>query len=159
VAPTVLWRSAAPDFSAARDTIRLPLFLPVRQSAALAAALTIAHLLVGIGLSLLRLPLPAKLAIWVVLSLSLSRAILLQRRRPVALKLQADGQMRMIDADGDEHECRIQADTTVMPWLVVLRYRTRGEVASLTLPVDALGSEGHRQLRSWLRWRASVDQA
>jgi hypothetical protein len=133
--------------------------LRVRRSTTIVAALTFAHLLVGIGLSLVRLPLPAKLAVWVVLSLSLSRALLRQRRLPAAIKLQADGQMRLIDIEGVESECQIQPDTSVMPWLVVLRYRMRGEVASLVLPVDALGSAGHRQLRTWLRWRASVDQA
>lgn len=121
--------------------------------------LTIAHLLVGIGISLIRLPLPAKLAVWGVLSLSLSRALLGQRRLPAAMKLQADGLLRLLDIEGTETECQIQPDTTVMPWLVVLRYKMRGEVDSLVLPVDALGSNGHRQLRTWLRWRASVDQA
>jgi hypothetical protein len=115
-------------------------------------------LLVGIGLSLIRLPLPAKLAIWIVLSLSLSRSILLQRRLPLAIKLGAEGQLHMIDADGMECECQVQPDTTVLPGLVVLRYNTSGRSSSLVLPVDALGAEGHRQLRTWLRWRASVDQ-
>lgn len=105
------------------------------------------------------MPLPAKLAVWVVLSLSLSRLLLRQRRLPAAIKLQSDGQMRLIDAEGAETECQIESDTAVMPWLVVLRYRARGEVASLVLPVDAFGSEAHRQLRIWLRWRANVDPA
>jgi hypothetical protein len=122
------------------------------------AALTIAHLLVGIGLSLIRMPVPAKLAVWIVLSLSLSRVLLRQRKLPAAIKLQADGQIRLIDSEGTECECQIQPDTTVMPWLVVLRYRMQGELTSLVFPVDALGSEGHRQLRTWLRWRASVDR-
>lgn len=121
-------------------------------------ALVVAHLLVGIGLSLTRLPLPARLVVWVVLSLSLSRSILLQRRMPVAIKLGAEGQMRLIDADGIEREYQIQSDSTVLPWLVVLRYKTEGSCDSLVLPVDAIGTDGHRQLRTWLRWRASVDQ-
>lgn len=122
--------------------------------------MTIAHLLVGIGLSLLRLPLPAKLAIWFILSLSLSR-LLWQRRLslPAALKLQADGGLALIDFGGVVTECRVQPDTTVMPWLIVLRYQAVGKVDSLVLPVDALGAEAHRQLRTWLRWRARLDPA
>jgi hypothetical protein len=120
--------------------------------------LTIAHLLVGIGLSLLRLPLPARIAVWIILSLSLSRLLWQQRRSlPSALKLQADGMLALIHPQDAITECRVQPDTTVMPWLIVLRYRTTGTTDSLVLPVDALGTEGHRQLRTWLRWRASVD--
>jgi hypothetical protein len=122
--------------------------------------LTVAHLLVGIGLSLLRLPLPARLAVWVVLSLSLSRLLWQQRRSlPSALKLHADGMLALIDARGGMTECRIQPDTTVMPWLVVLRYKTPRTIDSLVLPVDALGMDAHRQLRTWLRWRARLDPA
>jgi hypothetical protein len=122
--------------------------------------LTIAHLLLGIGLSLLRLPLPAKLAIWFILTLSLSR-LLWQRRLalPAALRLQADGGLALIDSGGGVMECRVLPDTTVMPWLVVLRYKAVGKVDSLVLPVDALGTEEHRQLRIWLRWRARLDPA
>jgi len=124
------------------------------------AALIIAHLVVGIGLSSLRLPLPARFAVWIILSLSLSRLLWQQRRSlPSALKLQADGTLALIDVQGVQTECRIQPDTTVMPWLVVLRFKTPGGVDSLVLPVDALGIEAHRQLRTWLRWRASVDPA
>jgi hypothetical protein len=104
------------------------------------------------------LPLPAKLAVWVILSLSLSRLLWQQRLTlPSALKLQADGRLALIDATGAMTECRVQPDTTVLPWLVVLRYRTPGNLASLVLPVDALGIDEHRQLRTWLRWRANVD--
>lgn len=122
--------------------------------------LTIAHLLVGIGLSLLRLPLPAKLAIWFILTLSLSRLVWQRRLSlPAALKLQADGGLTLFDSQGVATECRVQPETTVMPWLVVLRYKSFGKVDSLVLPVDALGAEAHRQLRTWLRWRARLDSA
>lgn len=119
-----------------------------------------AHLLVGIGLSLLRLPLPVKVAIWFVLTLSLSRLVWQRRLSlPAALKLQADGGLALIDAQGIATECGVQPETTVMPWLVVLRYKSLGKIRSLVLPVDALGAEEHRQLRIWLRWRARLDSA
>jgi len=122
------------------------------------ATLAIAHVIVGTGLSLMRMPLPAKVAVWLVLALSLFRLLRLRDRAlPAALRLQADGRLALVDAVGKETECRVDAATTVMPWLVVLRYRTSQGTESLALPVDALGAEGHRQLRTWLRWRASVD--
>jgi hypothetical protein len=37
--------------------------------------------------------------------------------------------------------------------------RTNSGTEALVLPVDALGAERHRQLRSWLRWQANVDPA
>jgi hypothetical protein len=122
-------------------------------------ALTIAHLLPGVGLTATALPVPVKLAIWIVLALSLFRLLLRQRRLPAALKLQANGRMFLLDHTGDATECRIDPATVVMPWLIVLRLSIRQTVESLVLPVDAVGAEGHRQLRTWLRWRASVDPA
>jgi len=130
----------------------------VKHSRTIDAALAVAHVLIGAGLSLMRMPLPVKMAIWLVLALSLFRLLRLRDRAlPAALRLQADGRLALVDADGKATECRVDAATTVMPWLVVLRFRTAQAGESLALPVDALGADGHRQLRAWLRWRASVD--
>jgi hypothetical protein len=104
-------------------------------------------------------PLPplAKLAIWAVLVLSLLRLLIRQRGVPSAMTLRADGRLLLVGGDGDNMECAVDPATTVLPWLVVLKYRTGRAVESLVLPVDALGIEGHRQLRVWLRWQANVD--
>jgi hypothetical protein len=101
------------------------------------------------------LPLPFRLAIWLVLALSLSR-LLRRQHFPTELKLCPDGRLFLV-RDGDNTECRIDAGTTVFPWLVVLRLRTNSGTEALVLPVDALSAERHRQLRSWLRWQANVD--
>lgn len=120
-------------------------------------ALSIAHLLPGVGVTATALPAPVKLAILIVLALSLSRLLLRQRRLPVALKLQADGRLSLLDDDGNATECRIDPATSVTPWLIVLRFKSGKAFESLVLPVDAVGTEGHRLLRTWLRWRANVD--
>ncbi len=108
------------------------------------------------GLSATPLPMPVKLAIWVVLVLSLLRLLIRQRGVPSAMTLRADGRLLLVGSDGGSVECAVDPATTVMPWLVVMKYKTVRAAGSLVLPVDALGVEGHRQLRVWLRWQASV---
>jgi hypothetical protein len=160
VVPTALWRSAAPDFGAAEVEIRLPIVLPIGRSRAIDVALIVAHLLAGLGLTPLPLPVPAKVAVWTVLALSLARLLLGRRQTyPLSLKLEVSGQLSMLAKDGSLTPCRVDAASTVLPWLIVLRLNMDGAIQSLVLPVDALGAEGHRHLRTWLRWRASVSGA
>ncbi len=80
-------------------------------------------------------------------------ARLLCRGDIVALKLLADGRLRIERLDGSHAEATIEPETTVYRSLVILRLRTDGRVESLALPRAATGSEGHRSLRVWLRWR------
>jgi len=134
--------------------MRLPVTLPVQRSRSLVVALAAAHLLAAAGVLPIDIPLAAKLAILAVLAASFA---LTQRRSPVdAIVLKADATLDLVDADGTEAACSIESSTTVFPWLVVLRLRSAGRVESLTLPVDALGAEGHRQLRAWLKWKAAT---
>ncbi len=104
------------------------------------------------------LPVPLKLVVWVVLALSLSR-LLLRRNLPAALKLGADGRLHLLGMDGAAKEYQVDPATSVLPWLVVLRLKSGRTKDSLVLPVDAMGAEGHRQLRTWLRWRAKTEPA
>jgi hypothetical protein len=146
--------------AAAEDDIRLPLLLKVCPSRSLNAALAVAHILAGVGLAAIRSPILIKVAIGIVLALSLFR--LLRRIRqgtPAGLQLQENGYLSVLAADGALAECRVDPATTVLPWLIVLRLATGGTVRSLVIPRDALGSEGHRTLRTWLRWRAKIDPA
>jgi hypothetical protein len=132
--------------------MRLPVTLPVRRSRSLVIALVTAHLLAGAGLVATGVPAFVKLLVVGLLMLSLGLAL---RRRPVtAIVLKADGTLTFIYADGREVACEADASTTVFPWLIVLRARSLGRIESLTLPPDALGADGHRQLRLWLKWKA-----
>ena len=81
-----------------------------------------------------------------------------QRRRPVAvgLVLGGDGRIQIVGADGTATEVVVHSHTLVLSFLVVLLYRREGHLRSLTLLTDSLEHEDFRQLRLWLRWRATA---
>jgi hypothetical protein len=155
---TALWRSVAPDTQAAEGKIRLPLTLQVHRSRSVEAALVVAHLLVGAGFAPMALPIFAKLAAWAVLAFSLVR-LLTACRKVVSLTLNANGRLDLTRAESEQFDCTVDAETTVLPWLVILRSKTGETTETLVMPQDALGADDHRQLRTWLRWRATVGVA
>jgi hypothetical protein len=156
--PTERWLSGAREFKPTGGKIDLPLTLPVRRSRTLDAALTLAHVVVGVGLVPIAVPIFAKLAVWSILALSLAR-ILALRRIPISLTLKANGKLDVTRGDNQLIDCGVVPETSVFPWLVVLRLVCGGTTETLVMPQDALGTEGHRQLRTWLRWRATVEAA
>jgi hypothetical protein len=105
------------------------------------------------------MPIPVKLGLALILVLSLFRRMRTRQELPQALKLLPDGSLDCIGVDGNHANWRIDPTTTALPWLVVLRLRGPTSTRSLVLPRDALGPEGHRQLRVWLRWRITGDSA
>jgi hypothetical protein len=138
--------------------MRLPVTLEVCRSRGLIAALSAAHLLAGVGLLPTDLPVALKAVLWAILALSLV-VVARRNRRIDALTLNANGRLSLLGRDGGSIDCQIDPATTVFPWLIVLLAKTTEKTEALVLPVDALGREGHRQLRLWLRWRASAGQA
>jgi hypothetical protein len=134
--------------------MRLPVTLSVRRSRTLIVALAAAHLLAAAGLVATDLPVVARLLLLPILGLSLMRT--LRRGNVSALTLGADGHLTLVGPDGSATACEVDRATTVFRWLIVLQATTHEGPESLTLPVDALGVEGHRQLRLWLKWKASV---
>lgn len=70
----------------------------------------------------------------------------------IALRLLATGRLELIRAQGEHEEAEVAADSTVFSRLVILRLKTAVGQQSLLLPRAALGEEGHRRLRVWLRW-------
>ncbi|MGE5466828.1 MAG: protein YgfX [Ignavibacteria bacterium] len=141
--------------------MRLPVTLYLKPSPTLGAALVAAHALVALGIALTGLPLVAVLValLAIVLSLrhTLHRHVL--RAPLVALTLRSDGMLEAKRRDGSLLTARVVPDTTVFPWLVVLLLEGEGIRSRLALPPDALGGAAHRQLRLWLRWRASAAAA
>lgn len=97
-----------------------------------------------------------KLTLAAVLALSLTMAV---RRShwAAALTLNGDGRLSLLRVDGRSLDCQVERATTVLPWLIVLLVRTAATTEALVLPVDALGREGHRQLRLWLRWKVNAE--
>ncbi|MDP2810466.1 MAG: hypothetical protein Q8O34_10005 [Rhodocyclaceae bacterium] len=131
----------------------LPITLPLRSSRRLAAALLLAHALAAAGLVPTDLPLAVKLLLW--LGLGLSLALTLRHGNAVAtLTLKADGRIGI-----DGKDAAVHPQTTVFPRLIVLLAKTGNGTKTWVLPVDALGREGHRQLRLWLKWKASAASA
>ena len=133
--------------------MRLPATLVYRRSPTLIAVLAVAHLLAAAGLLAGDIHVVGKLLALPVLGWSL---LATARRAPVGtLVLAGDGRLTLMRGDGSERNCEVDASTTVLPWLIVLRLRTAQGLLSLPLPVDALGADGHRRLRVWLKWKAT----
>jgi toxin CptA len=71
-----------------------------------------------------------------------------------ALRLVADGRLQCRDGLGEWCDIEVQADSLVVPALIVLRYRTAADrrVRSLTLLPDSAAADDLRRLRASLRW-------
>lgn len=82
-------------------------------------------------------------------------ARLLCRGDIAALTLRADGRLEVERMDGSRCQAGIESGTTVYSRLVILRVRIDDHVESLVLPHAAIGSDAHRRLRVWLKWKSS----
>lgn len=83
-------------------------------------------------------------------------ARLLCRGDIVALLLGTEGRLGIERRNGTRDEAAVDSRTTIFNSLVVLRFRVGGRSESLVLPRSSLGNDAHRQLRVWLKWRASA---
>ncbi len=126
----------------------------------LAIALLLSHGLAALETVSAELPgtLAAPLLALILLSLGFATWRYVYRLPVQALTLKADGTLEA-DCRGAWCSARIDPRTAVFPWLVVLLLRIGDRKISLALPPDALGREGHRQLRLWLGWKASAATA
>lgn len=116
------------------------------------------HLLAGGAVLLADLHVAVQLTVLAALGASLVGAM--REREVVDLHGRRDGSLAVRSGD-DWVEARLLPDSTVLPWLVVLRYRlpdARGPGARVVLP-DSLPADDFRHLRVWLRWRANLDGA
>jgi hypothetical protein len=132
-----------------------PIPVVLKPSQRLLAIQSLAHL-VATG-AVLAANLPAWLA---VVCLLLVGASLARMRRPLqvsALVLGGDGSIEKVGADGTASKAVVHPHTLVLSFLVVLLYRSEGRLGSLTLLGDSLADDDFRQLRLWLRWRATAD--
>lgn len=138
--------------------MQLPVTLTLKPSRILATLLVLAHGLVVAEAASLPGTIAAPVVILVLLSLVLSLRRHAYRLPVSALTLKADG---TLEVEGRASRGIVEVDrrTTVHSWLVILLLRSGNRGVSLVLPPDALGSEAHRQLRLWLRWKASAARA
>ena len=136
--------------------MRLPITLRLQFSRGLAAAVAVAHAAVAAGLLATAIPLFAKVSAVCILAVSAAFTLRKLLHPPFgSLTLRADGAIEALRADGSAATLRVLTDTTVLPWLVVLRLDGGDGRIALVLPPDAVADGGHRELRLWLRWKAT----
>ncbi len=133
--------------------MQLPATLHVHYPLRFLVWLGLAHLIAVIALMPTTVPLWAKSLIWFLLGISYYRTV--RQPWPARLVLRPDGRLLWIDAEGLDAECRVHPSTVVLPWLIMLRLDAPDGRRNLPLTVDALGTEGHRRLRLWLREKAA----
>lgn len=147
-----------------------PTIIRLRSSRRLRVFLTLLHSLAALSVWVPVLPEWAPLLLDGLIGVSLW-----QSTRPsgvAALRLDAGAQLAIADAAGLWHTCAVLPDSSVLPFLIVLRVRvvcdaadsattsTPRRVRSLVLPADALVDAGQfRTLSVWLRWRAGLSGA
>jgi hypothetical protein len=151
----------------------LPLVVELRRSLRLPAFLVALHLAAAIAVWLAQWP-PALLpqaAIPPLLDLLVALSLWQSLRRLAApafsaLRLGARGEFAARDAAGEWQDFLVDADSSLLPALVVLRLRAPGDdgrrdrAPSLTIPIDGVADAAQfRALRVWLRWRAGASVA
>ncbi|MDP2134149.1 MAG: hypothetical protein Q8J99_11105 [Sulfuritalea sp.] len=133
-----------------------PLSISLKPSRRLLLVQALAHLAAAAAVLASHIP------SWTAaLLLLLVGASLAHGRRPpavTALVLRGDGRLETVGADGTASEAAVHSHTLVLAFLVVLLYRQQGRLRALTLFADSLSAEDFRQLRLWLRWRATAAQ-
>ena len=131
-----------------------PLTVSLKTSRRLLVIQSLAHLVSAVAV--LAGNLPAWLA--AVLLLLVGASLARMRRRPpfASMALGGDGNFEIVGADGTASEAVPHPHTLVLSFMVVLLYRQEGRLRSMTLLGDSLPEEDFRQLRLWLRWRATA---
>lgn len=130
----------------------------LKPSRRLILLLVLAHFVAMVSLLVAAIPEWLLIGLGLLVLLSLVRFLMrsLGARRYASLTLQPDGTLVYALENGESGWVRVDAQSTLMPWLVVLLMRDdRQRGLSLTLLPDALSAEDFRQLRLWLRWRVN----
>lgn len=140
----------------------LPHRLVIRPSRCLALILALLHL-AALG-SLLPLDIPVWLrwalaaALAASFAASVRRHALHQAATSVReLVLKADGGIEGLRYDGVRFDASMSAQTTVLPWLIVILLEIPGvrRLHPVVVLPDALTAGDWRTLRAWLRWKVS----
>jgi hypothetical protein len=133
-----------------------------RPSRRLALAVIGAHLAACLSLGAAAGPGLILLAGSFALAASVSWMMLrgLQGIQASSMTINADGTCRWIARDGS-FEGRMRGDSTVLPWLVVLRIKVAKErrLRTLVLCGDSTGRDDWRRLRVFLRWGVRFEGA
>ena len=135
----------------------LPVTIALRSSRSLLLSQAVAHL-VALGLLWpLVIPLTFKGLIAAAIVASAWRMVHRARKPAVAaLHLGKGGALEVETALGTRLPATVLRQTTVLPGLIVLLLQSARRTTALSLPVDAMAADDHRQLRLWLKWQVSV---
>jgi hypothetical protein len=131
--------------------------IALRSSHSLLLSQALAHL-VSLGLLWpLAIPLPFKGLLAAAIAVSAWRVFhRAQKPAIAALHLGKGGVLEVETTPGTRLPASIMPQTTVLPGLIVLLLQNAGRTTALSLPVDAMPADDHRQLRLWLKWQVSV---
>jgi hypothetical protein len=131
--------------------------IALRSSRSLLLSQVLAHL-VALGLLWpLAVPTPFKALLVAAIVASAWRGFHRVRKPAiVVLHLGKGGALEVGTALGTRLPATVQGQTTVLPGLIVLSLQSARRTPALSLPVDAMAADDHRQLRLWLKWQVSV---
>jgi hypothetical protein len=133
-----------------------PRTILLKPSRRLLAIQLAAHLLAAVAV--LASSIPGWVAALLLLLVGYSLARQHNARLPASLILHDEGRFEKVGADGTATEATVHPHTMVIAALLVLLYREQGRIGAITLAGDSLSCEDARELRLWLRWRASTSQ-
>ena len=137
------------------------LFLPLKPSRQLAAAILSIHILAATGIGLAPLPVWLMAVTWAALgasawTLAHGHALLRQPSSLMRLQSRADGSLEGLTRDGEWLAFSLLPCSTLFPVFAVLCLKPLGggRTRSVTIFPDALSLDDWRTLRVWLRWQA-----
>jgi toxin CptA len=135
--------------------VDVPGHIGLRRSHLLSWLLVLLHILSAGSLFLAPWPAVARYSLLALVVLSAWHT--LQPSTIVGLRLGENGELWFLSPGGDFVPVRVQPDSAVFSWLIVLRVWEvdQGRLRSLALLRDSMPAEQFRLLRVWLRWRAN----
>lgn len=136
--------------------MQLPIAVPLKASRLLAALLAAAHGVAAGAVLSTTLPWPLRMLLLALLAVALPWSILRQQRQPIArLHLGSKGEIEVEPKVGARGTAALLPGTLVLPGLVLLALHWDGRRHALVILPDAMAPDAYRQLRVWLKWRAS----
>ena len=136
--------------------------ISLRPSWGLAAILLIAHGAAIAVIAAVDMPLWLKLIAFAALFLNCllevrRTALLLPPDAVVAIEISSDNVLTIQTRRGDWLECEVLGSTYVMSCLAIvnLKHTDSGASRRIAILPDSIAAEDFRQLRIWLRWKAS----
>ena len=137
------------------------LFLPLKASPQLLAAILAIHVSTAVGIGLAPLPAGLMAVTWAILGASAWRlaqrhALLRQSASLIRLQSRADGSLEGLTRDGEWIAFSLLPRSTLFPVFAVLCLKPLGggRACAVTIFPDALSLDDWRTLRVWLRWQA-----